>query len=165
MKVFLIAATLVASAHAFTTAPVARDSATALHLFGSGGKGGGEKKGPGMMDQLAMFKKAQEMAQKKQKLDEELKKMEFEGVAEGKVRATFKYVPISNPMDPNPDYEAVTFDFDDAFFESASPEEIAAAAKEAVLNGIDNTNKAVAEKYAVLQEDLMAAFGGGQNAQ
>lgn len=112
------------------------------------------------MDQLAMFKKAQEMAQKKKKLDEELQAMPFEGVsADGKVKASFKYVPNTNPMDPNPEYEPVNFDFDDDFFESSSPEELAAAAKEAIQSGIDNTNKAVAEKYSVLQTDLMAAFG------
>jgi len=145
-----------------TAATAARSTTSALGLFGGGGdKGGagGDKKGPGMMDQLAMFKKAQEMASKKQKLDEELKKMNYEGVVEGKVTATFKYVPIANPMDPNPDYEATKFDFDDAFFESATPDEIAAAVKEAIKNGIEVTNKAVAEKYQVLQQDLMEAFG------
>lgn len=134
----------------------------ALYLFGQGAKDG-EKKGPGMMDQLAMFKKAQEMAQKKQKLDEELKKMDFEGVSQNeKVKASFKYVPIANPMDPNPDYEAQKFEFDDAFFASASAEELSTAVKESILNGIEKTNLAVAEKYTVLQKDLMEAFGQGQ---
>src|SRR3569623_1777961 len=85
-------------AQGFAFAPMSQQPATstsALHLFGNP-KEGGDKKGPGMMDQLAMFKKAQEMAQKKQKLDEELKKMEFPGASEdGKVKAVFKYVPIS----------------------------------------------------------------------
>lgn len=134
-------------------------SSTTLNLFGDK-KDDGEKKGPGMMDQLAMFKKAQEMAQKKQKLDEELKAMSFEGASpDGTVKATFKYVPGTNPMDPNPDYEATKFEFDDAFFESASPSEIAAAAKAAVVNGIERVNVAVGEKYAVLQQDLMEALG------
>jgi hypothetical protein len=134
---------------------------TSLNLFGNGGGDKDGKKAPGMMDQLAMFKKAQEMAQKKQKLDDELKEMDFEGsAADGKVKASFKYVPISNPMDPNPDYEAVSFTFDEAYFESATPEELSAATKECVLNAIENTNNAVGEKYAVLQTDLMEAFGG-----
>ena len=157
MKVYFVATFLLASygaVHAFVSRQTASTKSSCLNLFGSGGDKG-DKKGPGMMDQLAMFKKAQEMAQKKQKLDEELKKMTFEGVVEGKVKATFKYVPISNPMDPNPDYEATSFEFDDAFFESASPDEIAAATKEAVFDGIANTNKAVAEKYSQLQGDLM----------
>lgn len=136
-------------------------SSTSLNLFGSGAKGGGgENKGPGMMDQLAMFKKAQEMAQKKKKLDEELQTMPFEGIAaDGKVKVIFKYVPNMNPMDPNPEYEPASFDFDDEFFDSSSPEELSAAAKEAFDNGIESTNKAVAEKYSVLQSDLMEAFG------
>jgi hypothetical protein len=168
MKFSLLIASLLASQGAVTAftanlpASVSSSTSTSLNLFGSGGADKGEKK-PGMMDQLGMFKKAQEMAQKKQKLDEELKQMAFEGVAaDGKVKASFKYVPISNPMDPNPDYEAVKFEFDDAFFESATPEELSEAVKECVLNGIENTNLAVAEKYAVLQSDLMAAFGQGQ---
>lgn len=116
-----------------------------------------------MMDQLAMFKKAQEMAQKKQKLDEELKKMEFSGTgADGKVTGTFKYVPISNPMDPNPDYECTGFTFDQAYFDAATPEELSEAVKAVIFSGIASTNAAVAEKYAVLQEDLMEAFGQKQ---
>jgi hypothetical protein len=167
MKFSLLIASLLASpsaVSAFTAnlpASVSTSTSTSLNLFGSGGANKGEKK-PGMMDQLGMFKKAQEMAQKKAKLDEELTLMNFEGVgADGKVKASFKYVPISNPMDPNPDYEAIKFEFDDAYFESATPEELSAAVKECVLNGIENTNTAVAEKYAVLQTDLMAAFGQG----
>ena len=112
-----------------------------------------------MMDQLAMFKKAQEMAQKKKALDEDLMKMDFVGQSDnGKVKGHFKYVPISNPMDPNPDYEAVKFDFDDEFYEASSPSEIAAAVKAAINNGIEITNQAVAEKYQTLQADLMEAF-------
>jgi len=113
------------------------------------------------MDQLAMFKKAQEMAQKKKKLDDELTQVDFFGESpDGKVKGTFKYVPISNPMDPNPDYEAVKFEFDDAFYESATPAELSAAVKAAIMDGIEKTNTAVAAKYQTLQEDLMAAFGG-----
>ena len=136
-------------------------SATALNLFG-GKKEGGEGGGGGMMNQLAMFKKAQEVAQKKKKLDEELMAMAFtsEG-AGGKVKATFKYVPVMNPLDPNPDYEATGFEFDDAFYESASAEELSEAVKEAVQTGIQEINAAVAEKYQVLQKDLMEALGGG----
>jgi hypothetical protein len=140
---------------------------TQCNLFGSGGGGGtkdGERKGPGMMDQLAMFKKAQEMATKKKKLDEELQKMTFTGENPGKVSGTFKYVPIANPMDPNPDYEAVSFDWDESFFESASPAELSEAAQTAILRGIEQTNLAVAEKYATLQADLMQALGGAAAA-
>jgi hypothetical protein len=48
------------------------------------------------MDQLALFKKAQEMAQKKKQLDEELRKMDFTGTgADGKVKGAFKFIPVS----------------------------------------------------------------------
>ena len=113
------------------------------------------------MDQLAMFKKAQEMAQKKNKLDQELANEDFVGEgADGKVKGTFKFVPIKNPMDPNPDYEAVSFEFDDEWYESATPEELSAAVKEAISAGIEKTNAAVIEKYQALQGDLMDAFSG-----
>ena len=114
------------------------------------------------MNQLAMFKKAQEVAQKKKKIDEELAATPFEAAtADGKVKASFKYVPVMNPMDPNPDYEAVSFTFDDAFYESASNEDLAKACQEVVLNGIKEINEAVAQKYQALQTDLMEAFQGG----
>lgn len=148
-----------------TTTSTGASSTSSLHLFGGGGKkeAGGDGQGPGMMNQLAMFKKAQEVAQKKKKIDEELQAMPFtaEG-AGGKVKAFFKYVPVMNPMDPNPDYEATSFEFDDEFYESASPEELGEACKEAVLSGVETINTVVAEKYAVLQQDLMEALGGGE---
>ena len=156
-------ALLLTAANAFSVGSQSstRSSTTSLNLFGGKKEGGGgDQKGPGFMDQMAMFKKAQEMAQKKQKLDEELTKLDFEGQgADGKVKATFKFVPIKNPMDPNPDYEATKFDFDDDFFESSSPEEIAAAVQESIKDGVEKTNLAVAEKYSVLQADLMDALG------
>lgn len=161
MKLSLLSSLLVSQALAFSPqAPACSSSATALSLFGGGGNKDGKKAGGGMMDQLAMFKKAQEVAKKKQQLDEELKQMTFEGsAADGKVKGTFKYVPVINPMDPNPDYEATKFDFDDEFFESSTPEELGEAVSAAIADGIQKTNEAVAEKYAVLQTDLMAAFG------
>jgi DNA-binding protein YbaB len=154
----------VGAVSAFAPQPTSTVSSTQLQLFGGGGKKEGGEKAPGMMDQLAMFKKAQEMAQKKQKLDEELAAMNFQGTVEGKVTAQFKFVPIKNPMDPNPDYEAVSFDFDDAFYESATPEDLSAAVKEAIEDGIKTTNEAVAIKYQSMQADLMAAFGGPEGA-
>mmetsp|Transcript_1852 Transcript_1852/g.2605 ORF Transcript_1852/g.2605 Transcript_1852/m.2605 type:complete len:173 (-) Transcript_1852:1759-2277(-) len=166
MKVFQTITCLIATltaVDAFSTQRTAGQSSTAttLNLFGKGVAGAaGEAKGPGMMDQLAMFKKAQEMATKKNKIDDELKKMSFSGTAaDGKVVASFKYVPVQNPIDPNPDYEPIEFKFDDAFYESASAEELSVAVKECILSGIEETNKVVAEKYAILQGDLMEAFG------
>lgn len=94
MKLSLLIVTLLSSSvTAFTVvSPSSAGSTTALSLFGGGDKGGGAAaKGPGMMDQIAMLKKAQEMAQKKNKIDQELKAMSFEGSAEdGKVTVTMK---------------------------------------------------------------------------
>eukprot|EP00977_Amphora_coffeiformis_P004561 scaffold982_cov169-Amphora_coffeaeformis.AAC.14 len=166
LSVCVILALTAHSALAFApTLTSSSTSTTALNLFGGGGgkKEGGGDKGPGMMNQLAMFKKAQEVAQKKKKLDEELQATPFVAeAADGKVKASFKYVPVMNPMDPNPDYEAIGFEFDDEYYESASAEELSAACKEAVLSGVETINNAVAEKYAVLQQDLMDALGGMQ---
>ena len=117
------------------------------------------------MDQMAMFKKAQEMATKKQKLDEELQQENYEGTgADGKVVASLQFIPVKNPMDPNPDYEATKFTFDDDFWASASPEELSKAVTESLTDGIEKTNLKVAEKYAVLQKDLMEALGGAGGA-
>jgi len=113
-----------------------------------------------MMDQLAMFKKAQEVAQKKAALDKELQEEEFLGTAaDGKVNACFKYIPIKNPMDPNPDYELVDLKLDDTFFEEASPEDLSKAIQEAYADGVDTCNKAVMEKYQSLTTEIGAVFG------
>jgi DNA-binding protein YbaB len=139
---------------------------TSLNLFGGNKGGDGGDKKPGMMDQLAMFKKAQEMAQKKQKIDQELQKMEFSGSSsDGNVKVLFKFVPVANPMDPNPDYEATSFTFNEEWFAGASPEEISATIKAAFNDGVEKTNVEVAKKYAILQEDLMAAFGGATGSK
>ena len=166
-------ATLLAIGGAAAFAPVSRYSSSlrqqqttsSLNLFGGGNKSGGDdKKGPGMMDQLAMFKKAADMAKKKQALDKELAAETFEGqAADGKVTAMCKFSPSGNPMDPQPDYAATGFVFDEEWYDAASPEDIATAAKEAITNAIEKTNIAVSEKYKVLEEDLkstMGALGG-----
>lgn len=158
----IVTALLSAQTLAFTSQQPAQPSRTFLNLFGGGNKGG-QAKGPGMMDQLAMFKKAQEMAQKKKELDNELSQMSFSGSSsEGKVKVNCRYIPNTSPLDPNPEYEPQSFEFDDAFFESASPEELASAIREAIQDGIEDTNKAVAEKYAVLQADLMSVMGNNK---
>jgi hypothetical protein len=95
MKTFVLFSLLLSQSSSFTPSnKVASRPTTALGLFGN--PKDGDSKGPGMMDQLAMFKKAQEMAQKKKQLDEELKKMDFTGKgADGKVTGSFKFVPVS----------------------------------------------------------------------
>ena len=151
--------------NAFSPAPRTTSLSTQLHLFGGGDKKAGAGGGGGMMDQLAMFKKAQEMSQKKKKLDDELAAMDFKGSDEdGKVTGTFKYIPVTNPMDPQPEYMPEKFEFDNDWYESASPEDIATAVQASIKAGMEECNKAMAEKYSILQSDLMEAFGGGQQA-
>mmetsp|Transcript_24049 Transcript_24049/g.51129 ORF Transcript_24049/g.51129 Transcript_24049/m.51129 type:complete len:164 (+) Transcript_24049:110-601(+) len=152
-----VAAMAIGGATAFAPNPtITSSSASQLNLFGGGSKDG-EAKGPGggMMDQLAMFKKAQEMAQKKQKLDQELASESYSGsAADGKVTVSCSFSPSKNPMDPQPDYKATGFDFDADWYEAASPEDLSTAVKEALMDGIDKTNEAVKEKYKLLEEDL-----------
>ena len=164
MKFSLVPVALVVGGAAAFAPSCTRQSApsSALHLFGGGAsKSDDGKKGPGMMDQLAMFKKASEMAQKKKKLDEELAAEKFEGsAADGKVVATCKFSPAKNPMmDPNPEVNVVSFQFDDEWFESTSPEDMGAAVREAIIDGISQTNVAISDKYMALQEDLKDAMG------
>ncbi|KAI2514059.1 hypothetical protein MHU86_443 [Fragilaria crotonensis] len=111
MKTFVLAFTfLVSSAAAFAPSQIAcrsDASATALNLFG-GKKEGGDNKGAmgGMMDQLAMFKKAQEIATKKQAIEKELQLLTFDGKSSNeKVAVSMKYMPSLNPMDPQPEFE------------------------------------------------------------
>jgi DNA-binding protein YbaB len=137
-----------------------RHAATQVNLFGGGAKKDGEKKSLGMMDQLAMLKKAQEVATKKNKLDQELATVDFKGSStNGKVTAVFKYVPSKNPMDPSPEYDAVSFDFDDEFYTGASLDELNAGVKEAIMDAVKNVNKGVEEKYEALKEDIAETFG------
>ena len=166
MKLLILLSSLFAGQTAAFTASSSSSTlgTTALNLFG--GNKDGEKKGPGFMAQMEVFKKAQEMAVKKKKIDEGLAAMSFEGVSlNGKVKGKFKFVPITNPMDPNPDTEAVSFEFDDEFFESADPSEIATAVEEAVEDGIQKTNTLVFEKYKDLAKDVQDALGALQPKQ
>lgn len=156
MKISVFVAMMAAGgASAFAPSPTTSSSPSQLGLFGGGNKDGESKPGGGMMDQLAMFKKAQEMAKKKQQLDNELAAEVYKGeAADGKVTVDCKFSPSKNPMDPQPDYKAAGFDFDQEWFDAASPEDLSAAVKDALMNGIEVTNEAVKEKYKQLEEDL-----------
>jgi DNA-binding protein YbaB len=151
-----------------TTSTTESSTTTELHLFGGGTKSGDgavAKKGPGMMDQLAMFKRAQEVAQMKLKLDNELAAETFEGMgADGKVKALCKMVPSKNPMDPQPEFEAAGFEFDDEWYESATPEELSAAVLAAIQDGREKTEMAATEKYKPLEEAFRDVMGGAAAA-
>eukprot|EP00545_Synedropsis_sp_CCMP1620_P012349 CAMPEP_0119017336 /NCGR_PEP_ID=MMETSP1176-20130426/16246_1 /TAXON_ID=265551 /ORGANISM="Synedropsis recta cf, Strain CCMP1620" /LENGTH=171 /DNA_ID=CAMNT_0006971031 /DNA_START=70 /DNA_END=585 /DNA_ORIENTATION=+ len=164
MKISVLAfAALASTASAFAPSSMASQSATALNLFGGKKEGGGDAGGPmgGMMDQLAMFKKAQEIAAKKGEIEKELKLISFEGKSENeKVAVAMKYLPSGNPMDPQPEFEVQGFEFDEEWYETAAPEQLATAATEAYRNAVKATMLGSEEKFKVLAEDLQEMMGG-----
>lgn len=155
---------LLSNASAFAPSMSTRTS-TSLDLFG-GKKDGGDKaagSGPmgGMMDQLAMFKKAQEIAQKKKQLDDEIAKMEIIGsAADGKIKVTVQYIPAQMPTNPSPSYDATKIDIDEAYFESVSPSDLGTALVDAIRDGETAATKVVAEKYQSLDKELSSILGG-----
>lgn len=159
------------SASAFTASQIslrtAPASATELHLFGSKNKdgaappGGPAGGGPGMMDQLAMFKKAQEISQKKNALDKELANEKITGsAADGNIQISVKYVPPQLPANPTPGYETASVDIDEEYLKAVSAEDLSVALVEAIRDGENKANEAVAEKYKSLEEDMKGILGG-----
>jgi len=149
-----------ATASAFSTTPFIANSSTkydtSLNLFG-GKKEGGEK-GPGMMDQLAMLKKAQEVASKKMALDKELAQIEHVGEdADGKVTITVKYVPP--PPMQQPSYEPAGCNIDEEYLAAASTEDLSAAVADAIQDGYKKATIATAEKMQSLTEELSKIMG------
>merc|ERR1719223_1843239 len=118
----------------------------------------------GTMDQLAMFKKAQELASKKNDLDKEIAEMEIIGsAADGSVKVTIQYVPAQMPTNPSPGYDAIGVDLDETFLESSSCDELSEALVNAIRDGEMAATKIVGEKYKVLEEEMqgmMAGLGG-----
>lgn len=163
------AALLVASASAFSpsisrSAAQTSSSSSALHLFGGGNKGeGGEAKGPGMMDQLAMFKKAQEVAKKKADLDKELQQTDIVGAAaEDKIKVTVKYMPAQLPVNPNPGYDVVAIDIDEGYLADAACDDLNEALVEGIRAAETKATEMVAEKYQALQNDMAEMLQGMQ---
>eukprot|EP00543_Licmophora_paradoxa_P002013 CAMPEP_0202458096 /NCGR_PEP_ID=MMETSP1360-20130828/21123_1 /ASSEMBLY_ACC=CAM_ASM_000848 /TAXON_ID=515479 /ORGANISM="Licmophora paradoxa, Strain CCMP2313" /LENGTH=179 /DNA_ID=CAMNT_0049078455 /DNA_START=23 /DNA_END=562 /DNA_ORIENTATION=+ len=166
VPLFLLAAS--ASAFSPVTFTKYRTGSSALNLFGSGDKkdGGGAPGGGagGMLQQVAMLKKAQELASKKAAIDSELKKIDFVGSsADEKVKCIVNYITSSNPQEPQPEFQAKSFEFDDEFFESSSPDAIAEASKEAYELGTQEALKAAEEKFNDLKQDVaeMMSFTTG----
>lgn len=161
MKLSILStALLVSSASAFAPSLTTRTS-TSLNLFGGkkeGGDGGGMG---GMMDQLAMFKKAQEIAKKKQDLDKKIAEMEIIGsAADGNIKVTVQYVPAQLPANPSPGYDAVAIDIDETYLGDVSSEDLSAALVEALRNGEESATKVVAEKYQSLEAEMSDILGG-----
>lgn len=132
---------------------------TELALFGGKKSGSGDKKsGPGMMDQIAMLKKAQEVASKKMAMDKDLAKDDHVGSgADGKVKVTIKYVPPPPMQQPGYDTTAVYIDAD--YLESASAEELSAAFTDAIKGGYGQAVAAVTAKMAELTKELGSIMG------
>ena len=160
---FISSAILVASASAFAPDTNGSVSSTKLYLFGGGGGKGEGESGPGMMDQLAMFKKAQEVASKKNDLDKELQKMDIIGeAADGKVKVTIKYIPAKLPVNPNPGYDVIKVDIDEDYLGGVSSEDLSAGLVEAIRAGETQSTVLVTEKYQELQNDMAEMLGGMQ---
>ncbi|GFH45058.1 hypothetical protein CTEN210_01532 [Chaetoceros tenuissimus] len=166
MKLSVISVALLASgASAFAPSINARTSSTtSLNLFGGKKSGGDEGKGGpmgGMMDQLAMFKKAQEIAKKKNDLDKEIAQMDIIGsAADGKIKVTVQYVPAQLPANPSPGYDATKIDIDEDYLSEVSCEDLNAALVEALRDGETAATKVVAEKYQSLDKELSGILGG-----
>jgi len=118
-----------------------------------------------MMDQLAMFKKAQELAQKKNALDKELAEEKITGTAaDGNIEITIKYIPPQLPVNPTPGYEAADVDINEEYLASVSAEDLSAALVEAIRDGEKNATERVGEKYKSLEEDMKSIMGGAAAA-
>ena len=66
----------------------------------------GDEKGPGMTDQIAMFKKAKEFVYEKSDLEKDLSNTKTTRLyVERKAEITLKYVPTALPANLNPSYE------------------------------------------------------------
>lgn len=139
---------------------------TSLYLFGSKPKGeGSQAQQPGMMDQLNMFKKAQELSQKKAAIDNELANEKIVGTAaDGNVKVTIKYIPPQLPMNPTPGYEAAEVDIDESYLGSVSAEDLSASLVAAIRDGEAKAAEIVGKKYKSLEEDMMRIMGGGAPA-
>ena len=108
-----------------------------------------------------MFKKAQEIASKKNELDKELAAENIVGeAADGNIKITVQYVPPQLPMNPTPGYEAKAVDIDEAYLNEVSAEDLSAALVEAIRNGEKAAMERVAEKYKSLEEDMRSIMGG-----
>ena len=109
-----------------------------------------------------MFKKAQELATKKNAIDKELAEEKITGsAAEGNIEITVKYVPPQLPTNPTPGYEASDVNINEEYLASVSAEDLSSALVEAIREGEKNAMERVGEKYKALEEDMKSIMGGG----
>mmetsp|Transcript_24363 Transcript_24363/g.36141 ORF Transcript_24363/g.36141 Transcript_24363/m.36141 type:complete len:176 (-) Transcript_24363:102-629(-) len=166
MKFLILSiACLVSVSYAFCPLQTPSSQATsALNLFGGkkDGKDGSKPGGPGLLDQMALFKKAQEIQSKKAAIEKELGEVVFSGKSENeKVTASVKYVASKSPMDPQPEFSVEGFDFDDDWFNDATPEDLSSAVVEAYRAGVKETQAESEKQFQSLAKDLQEMMGGG----
>lgn len=108
-----------------------------------------------------MFKKAQELAQKKKALDDELANETIVGsAADGNIEVTIKYVPPQLPANPTPGYEAADVNINEEYLNEVSSEDLSAALVTAIRDGETKATARVGEKYKALEEDMKGIMGG-----
>jgi len=108
-----------------------------------------------------MFKKAQELAQKKKKLDDELANETIMGTAaDGNIEITVKYIPPQLPANPTPGYEAAAVNINEEYLSQVSSEDLSVALVEAIRDGEKKATERVGEKYKELEEDMKGIMGG-----
>jgi DNA-binding protein YbaB len=163
VSVTLLLAVL-SAANGFVVLPLVKNSilkkstTVELYLFGGKKDGSSDKKGPGFMDQMAMLKKAQEVAMKKMAMDKELSQLSFvgEGGAGGKIKATVKYIPP--PPMQQPSYEGSAVDIDESFLQSSNVDDLGEAITEALSNAYQKAHAEVTTKmteFAFQMQDMM----------
>lgn len=113
-----------------------------------------------------MFKKAQELAQKKKALDDELSNEIIIGTAaNGNIEITIKYIPPQLPTNPTPGYEASNVNIKEEYLNEVSSEDLSVALVDAIRDGESKATERVTEKYKALEEDMrgiMSGLGGAQ---
>ena len=108
-----------------------------------------------------MFKKAQEIATKKKKLDEELSNETITGTAaDGNIEITIKYIPPQLPTNPTPGYEAAAVNINEEYLNDVKAEDLSVALVEAIRDGESKATARVGEKYKELEEDMKNIMGG-----
>ena len=108
-----------------------------------------------------MFKKAQEIATKKKKLDDELAQETITGsAADGNIEITVKYIPPQLPTNPTPGYEASAVNINEEYLESVACEELSEMIVEAIRDGESKATARVGEKYNELEDDMKGIMGG-----
>jgi len=119
-----------------------------------------------MLDQLSMFKKAQQIAQKKDAIDKELAKLDIVGkAADGRIHVTIRYLPPCMPTSPSPGYDTIAVNIDDEYFKVVPCDELSRALENAIRDGETKANNIVAKKYRALDSDMGNFLGDSSSKE